>query len=210
MAGAALRVIDLDVLGRGLEQLLVGARRQHLSFHQQDDLVVVLDRRDLLRDRQQRDARDSSGARSRGSCARWSVSTRAVKSSSSSTRGLSASARASMMRCFWPPDRLVPRSDTMVSSFCGSAVDEVLQLRGRDRLLEVGVRHGRAEGDVLAQRQVEDDAVLEDEPDLPVQRLLVVVVDVAGRRIRRVPDVGVEQSGRAGRAAASCRPRSDR
>ena len=51
-----------------------------------------------------------------------------------------------------------------------------------------------AERDVLSEAQVEDDAVLEDEPDLPVQRLLVVlgdrpavVFDAAGRpRIRPV------------------------
>ena len=72
-----------------------------------------------------------------------------------------------------------------MSSPCGSALDEVLQFGGRDRLLELLVRDGLAEGDVLPQRQVEDDAVLEDEPDLLVQRRLVVLVDARGRRTRR-------------------------
>src|ERR1700687_5841646 len=33
VVGASLGVIDLDVLGTRLEQLLVGARAQHLSLH---------------------------------------------------------------------------------------------------------------------------------------------------------------------------------
>ena len=49
------------------------------------------------------------------------ASTRAVKSSSSSTRGFNASARASISRCFCPPERLVPRSETTVSSPSGNA-----------------------------------------------------------------------------------------
>src|SRR6266852_3880546 len=57
VAGASLGVIDLDVLGTCLKQLLVGACRQHLTLHERHDLVVVLDRRDLLRHRQQGQAR---------------------------------------------------------------------------------------------------------------------------------------------------------
>ena len=57
--------------------------------------------------------------------------------------------------------------------------DEVVELGGGDRPGEIGVGHGAAERDVLADAQVEDDAVLEDEPDLPVQRLLVVLRDQA-------------------------------
>jgi hypothetical protein len=48
------------------------------------------------------------------------ASTRAVKSSSSSTLGLSPSARANMTRYFCPPERLVPRSETIMSRPNGS------------------------------------------------------------------------------------------
>src|SRR5207245_1762372 len=51
MAGASLGLIDLHVLRGGREQLLVRAGSQHFAFHEQDDLVVVLDGRDLLSDR---------------------------------------------------------------------------------------------------------------------------------------------------------------
>src|SRR5688500_9774637 len=54
--GASLGVIELDVLRTRVEQVLVRADGEHFAFHQQHDLVVVLDRRDLLRDRDQRDA----------------------------------------------------------------------------------------------------------------------------------------------------------
>ncbi len=42
-------------------------------------------------------------------------STLLVESSRISRRGLSSSARAIAMRCFWPPDIVVPRSPTGVS-----------------------------------------------------------------------------------------------
>src|SRR5262245_25671971 len=57
VACAALRVIDLGVLRRGFQQLLVRSPRQDFSFHQQDDLIVIFDGRYLLRYRQQRQLR---------------------------------------------------------------------------------------------------------------------------------------------------------
>src|SRR4051812_25232549 len=57
VTGASLRVINLHVFRTGLEQLRVGARREHLAFHQQHNLVVILDRRNLLGHRHQRDTR---------------------------------------------------------------------------------------------------------------------------------------------------------
>src|SRR5579864_7670433 len=51
-----LRFVDLDVFRRRLHKAPVRSRGQHLAFHQQDDLVVVLHRRDFLRHRDQRDA----------------------------------------------------------------------------------------------------------------------------------------------------------
>src|SRR5690348_6964934 len=54
VAGAALGVIDLDVFGRRLHQVPVRAAREDFALHQQHDLVVVLDRPDLLGHRDER------------------------------------------------------------------------------------------------------------------------------------------------------------
>src|SRR5438309_1124761 len=51
---APLRFVDLDVFGRRFHQAPVRSHGQHLAFHQQDDLVVILHRRDFLRHRDQR------------------------------------------------------------------------------------------------------------------------------------------------------------
>src|SRR5579863_6627983 len=57
VVGASLGVIDLDVLRTRLEQLLMGAGRQHVTLHEHHNLVVVFNRGDLLRHRQQRQPR---------------------------------------------------------------------------------------------------------------------------------------------------------
>src|SRR5678815_2886253 len=57
VAGAALGVEELDVFGRCLHQLLMRSDSQHLSLHQQDDLVVIHYVRNLLRHRDERDPR---------------------------------------------------------------------------------------------------------------------------------------------------------
>src|SRR5260370_31557067 len=54
--GTSLRVVDLHIFRRSFEELRVGSGGEHLTFHQKDDLVVVLDGRDLLRYRNQSDA----------------------------------------------------------------------------------------------------------------------------------------------------------
>src|SRR5579871_850783 len=53
---APLRIVDLDVFRRRLHQLRMGAGGEHLAFHQDNDLVVVLDGGDFLRDRNQSNA----------------------------------------------------------------------------------------------------------------------------------------------------------
>src|SRR5579864_5879364 len=53
---APLRIVNLHVFRGGLQQFAVSPPGQDLSFHQKDDLIVVLDGRDLLRDRDQRDS----------------------------------------------------------------------------------------------------------------------------------------------------------
>src|SRR5580704_15158216 len=54
--GAPLRVVDLHVFRGSLHKIRVGSGGEHLAFHQKDDLVVVLDGRDLLGYRDQSDA----------------------------------------------------------------------------------------------------------------------------------------------------------
>src|SRR5579862_3255058 len=53
---APLRVVNLHVFRGRLHQFAVSSRSQDLSFHQEDDLIVVLDGRDLLRDGYQSDS----------------------------------------------------------------------------------------------------------------------------------------------------------
>src|SRR5262245_48058671 len=56
VTGAALRVINLYVLRRCRHQLLVRSGSQNLAFHQENNLVVVFHRSDLLSYGQQGDA----------------------------------------------------------------------------------------------------------------------------------------------------------
>src|SRR5579862_3169674 len=57
VAGAALGVMNLHVFRRRLKQMPMGAGGEDLAFHQENDLVVVLDRSDLLRHGDQRHVR---------------------------------------------------------------------------------------------------------------------------------------------------------
>src|SRR4051812_5368490 len=57
VAGAALRVEELDIFGRCLHELLMRSSGQHLSLHQKNDLVVIHHRCNLLRYRNKRDPR---------------------------------------------------------------------------------------------------------------------------------------------------------
>ena len=114
-----------------------------------------------------------------------------------------------MMRCFWPPERLVPRSETIVSSFSGKAIDEVLQFGRRNRLLEIRILDRLAERDVLAQREIEHDRVLKDEADLKMQRLLVVFIDAFAVEFDAARS-GLQAVRSADTATASYRRPSDR
>ncbi len=82
-----------------------------------------------------------------------------------------------MTRCFCPPERLVPRSETTVSSPCGKAATKSSSSAVAMALPEILLFHAGAEGDILPQRQVEDHAVLENKPDAPVQGFFVISVD---------------------------------
>src|ERR1700722_16679042 len=46
---APLRFVNLDVFGRCFHKMRVRSRRQYLTFHQQDDLVVILHGGNFLR-----------------------------------------------------------------------------------------------------------------------------------------------------------------
>jgi hypothetical protein len=86
---------DADAaLGERLDDVLPATEQRDRSVDQQQDLVDMLQRRSAV-----------SPALSRFE----------LGSSSTTRRGLPKKARASAMRCFWPPDRGVPSAATMVS-----------------------------------------------------------------------------------------------
>ena len=81
-------------------------------------------------------------------------------------RGLRMTARAMAVRCFWPPERVTPRSPTMVSKPRGNSrisVRDVGDGGGVFDLLVGGV--GDAEGDVVADGVGEEEGLLRDEAD---------------------------------------------
>ncbi len=83
------------------------------------------------------------------------------------------------MRCFCPPrEARAALGDHRVEAL-GQRRDKIAELRRLYGELEALIIDRVAEGDVLAQRQVEQHAVLEDEPDLMVEALLVVLLDGA-------------------------------
>ena len=139
-----------------------------------------------------------------------------VGSSSSSTSGLSATARAMHSRCCWPPDR--------PSAFCFSlsltsshsaawrrASSTRTSISAFDRRLVVA----DAVGDVLEDRHRERHRLLEHHADLaaqPVHRVLrvehVLAVEqhFAARFLLRVQRVDAVEHAQQGRLAAAGRP----
>ena len=87
-------------------------------------------------------------------------------SSSTSTLGSRTSARASAMRCFWPPESCTPRSPTTVSNCSGSAERLLEHLRLARRRRGCAPRPPRdshsssAEADVARHRGREQEGVL--------------------------------------------------
>ncbi len=73
--------------------------------------------------------------------------------------------------------------------FFGQGVNVFPELGGGDRLFQTRVFDRVAEGDVLAQAQIEHDAVLENEADLIGQTLLVV----AGERLTVVEHLALRR-----------------
>ena len=179
---APLRFVDLDVFGRRLHQLRVRSRGQHLAFHQENDLVVILHRRDFLRHRDQRDAGIFSlnvlenGPLRVGIHSRREIVEQQHLADSAPAPG-PASRVVSVRRRGWFRARKPPCPGP-----CGSVAIKSLKLGRRDRLLHVLLRNGGAEGNVLPKRHIEQDAVLKYEADLPVQCFLVVGLQRLRRR----------------------------
>ena len=133
-----------------------------------------------------------------------SGSTAEVASSRTSSRGRRTSARASESRCRCPPERVVPRSPSRLSSPCGSAGHEPVGLGGPQRLPDLVVADVGAERDVAAHGVVEEERRLRHQRDVPGQ--LAAARGRAGRcrraGSRRRPG---RPAGSPARSACSCR-----
>ncbi len=81
---------------------------------QDDDLVGVADGGDAVRDQDGGALLHELLQAGWRMCSSVSVSTAERESSRIRMRGLRSTARASAVRCFWPPERVMPRSPTMV------------------------------------------------------------------------------------------------
>ena len=120
-------------------------------------------------------------------------------SSSSSTRGLFTSARASATRCCWPPE-----SWRGFRALEPGEVDELEDLpHAAAQLLALHALAAHAEGDVLEDRQVREERVaLEDGVDVAlVRRQARRHRDRRGRSTRR----SAPRSRRSSAASSSCR-----
>ena len=142
----------------------------------------------------------------------WSsvwVSTLASASSRTRIRGSRMMARAMAVRCFWPPERVSPRSPTMVSYFSGKtsiSVRDAGDGGGAVHLFVGGVLH--AEGNVFANGCAEQKGLLGDEADVAAQGFERILADGASvdqhRSGRGVEDARDEddQGGFAGAGGA--------
>ena len=117
--------------------------RDHPAVLEVDDLVGQRDRGPPVGDHQDRRACVADRAARPGCAASTRGSTALVASSSTSSRGRPASARASVSRCRCPPDSEVPRSPTAVSSPSGSRADEAVGLGQPQRRPDAGRRRRR-------------------------------------------------------------------
>ncbi len=124
-------------------------------------------------------------------------------------RGLRMTARAMEVRCFWPPERVTPRSPTMVSKPLGNSRISVAMwamVAASSTLLGGGV--GDTEGDVLADGVGEEEGLLRDEADVLAQGVegeaadgLAVDEDGAGGGVVQAGDE-VDEGGFAGAGGA--------
>ncbi len=189
--------VDQPGVGRvAAEQLVVGAAVGDPAAVEVQHLVGQRDGGLAVGDHHQRGraaaALAACAARMRAST---SGSTAEVASSRTSSRGRRTSARASEIRCRWPPDSVVPRSPSRVSRPSRQRGDEAVGLGGAQRGPDLLV------GDVGAQRDVAADGVVEEERGLRHQRRRRAASSPRARSRRSMPStrigagVGVDQPG---------------
>ena len=92
-------------------------------------------------------------------------------------RGSRMTARAMAVRCFWPPERVRPRSPTLVSKPWGTSRISVRCGRLVAALTSSRSGVGAAEGDVLADGVGEEEGLLRDEADVVAESATREVAD---------------------------------
>ena len=137
------------------------------------------------------------------------LSTLEVKSSSRRIFGFIASARASIILCFCPPERLVPRSETIVSSFSGSdsikSVSSAVSMaffRDSSVTLSLKAIFSRS-------AHVENYTVLKNKTNLSVEYFFRYIFLL---RYRRIPAAGIRRNNickKVEQLALSCRRGAD-
>ena len=87
-----------------------------------------------------------------------------------------ASARASMIRCFCPPERLVPLSETMRIQFFREGINKFSQLSGINGFLQADSSVTRSlKRNIFADAHVEDDTVLENKSNVTIKIFLIII-----------------------------------
>src|SRR5688572_10202787 len=146
---------------------------ENFTFHQEDDVIVVADRRDFLCDGNERDA--------------WVIFADIFKNAMLGV-GVDASCEVIEQEDFWFDRQSSSKHQALLlsagkarSAFgddgiqsVGQRVEEVFEFCGFNRQVKILFACFTSKGDVLAYGQVEDDAVLEDHADLRVQVAAVV------------------------------------
>ncbi len=173
-------LVQLGVVAAVRQQFRVRALLDDAAVAQDDDLVGAAAR-------WRRDGRSRIVVRwrmtvsRRAGCApRFRVSTLAKASSRIRIFGSRITARASAVRCFWPPESVMPRSPTIVSYFCGkSLISPAMLATSAASTMRSRGRAGHAEGDIFAQRFAEQERVLRHEADRRGAALRAAIPDRA-------------------------------
>ena len=74
-----------------------------------------------------------------------------------------------MMRCFCPPERLEPRSETMVLNLSGRTINKIPQLSGINGFFQRFIGNRIAKGNILPDAHIENDAILENKTHLAME-----------------------------------------
>ena len=93
-------------------------------------------------------------------------------------RGSRISARAMAERCFCPPDRVMPRSPTIVSYFVGKILDITVEARDFSRFADLRqLKFLKTKGDIFADGFAEEIGVLRNKADRAPQGFKRPLVD---------------------------------